>query len=146
MNCLRSLECWDRGFESHSRNGYLYCVYLFCVCVVLCVGRGLSTGWSPVQGVLQTVYMIKKLKNQPWFTKRTVEPWTITWLRKPWMINAIKYFDVLNFPADSAVGIATGYGIDDWGFVVRVPIGSRIFFSPRHPDRLWGPPNLLSNG
>jgi hypothetical protein len=23
---------------------------------------------------------------------------------------------------------------------------SRIFSSPRCPDRLWGPPNLLSNG
>jgi hypothetical protein len=29
---------------------------------------------------------------------------------------------------------------------VRVPVGSRIFSSPRRPDRLWGPPNLLSNG
>jgi hypothetical protein len=28
----------------------------------------------------------------------------------------------------------------------RVPVVSRFFFSsPRHPDRLWGPPNLLSN-
>jgi hypothetical protein len=47
---------------------------------------------------------------------------------------------------DSAVGIATGYGLDDRGVGVRVPVGSRIFSSPRRPDRLWGPPNLLSNG
>jgi hypothetical protein len=39
------------------------CVPLFCVCVVLCVGRGLSMGWSPVQGVLPAVYRIKKLKK-----------------------------------------------------------------------------------
>jgi hypothetical protein len=26
------------------------CVCLFCVCVVLCVGSGLATGWSLVQG------------------------------------------------------------------------------------------------
>jgi hypothetical protein len=25
-------------------------------------------------------------------------------------------------------------------------MGSRIFSFPRRPDRLWGPPNLLSNG
>jgi hypothetical protein len=25
-------------------------VRLFCVCVVLCAGSGLATGWSPVQG------------------------------------------------------------------------------------------------
>jgi hypothetical protein len=47
---------------------------------------------------------------------------------------------------DSVVGITTGYGLDDWGVGVRVPVGSRIFSSPRLPDRLWGPPNLLSNG
>jgi hypothetical protein len=46
----------------------------------------------------------------------------------------------------SVVGIATGYGLDDWGAGVRVPVGSRIFSTSRRPDRLWGPPNLLSNG
>jgi hypothetical protein len=39
------------------------CVY--SVCVVLCVGSGRTTGWSPVQGVLQTVHRIKKLKKKP---------------------------------------------------------------------------------
>jgi hypothetical protein len=63
VNRLRSLERWDRGFESHSRNGCLYSECLFCVSVVLCVGRGLATGWSPVQGVLSTVYRIKKLEK-----------------------------------------------------------------------------------
>jgi hypothetical protein len=69
MNCLPSLERWDRGFETHSRHGCLHCVHLFCVCVVLCVGRGLATGLSPVQGVLPTVYRIKKLKKRPRFNK-----------------------------------------------------------------------------
>jgi hypothetical protein len=41
------------------------CVRLFCVCVVLCVGCGLATVWSPVQGVLPTLYKIKKLKKRP---------------------------------------------------------------------------------
>jgi hypothetical protein len=65
MNCLRSFERWDLGFESRSRHGCLYYVQLFCVCVVLCVSRGLATGWFPVQGVLPTVYKIKKLKKRP---------------------------------------------------------------------------------
>jgi hypothetical protein len=30
-------------------------VRLFCVCVVLCIGSGLATGWFPFQGVLPTV-------------------------------------------------------------------------------------------
>jgi hypothetical protein len=29
---------------------------------------------------------------------------------------------------------------------VRVPAGSRIFTSPRRPDRLWGRTNLLHDG
>jgi hypothetical protein len=47
---------------------------------------------------------------------------------------------------DSIDRIATSYGLDDRGVGVRVPVESRIFFSPNNPSRLWGPPNLLSNG
>jgi hypothetical protein len=47
---------------------------------------------------------------------------------------------------DSVVGIATGYGLDDRGVEVRVPVGSIIFCVPRHPDWFWGPPSLLSSG
>jgi hypothetical protein len=46
----------------------------------------------------------------------------------------------------SVVGIATGHGLDDRGVRVQVPVDLRIFSSPRHPDRLWGPLNLISNG
>jgi hypothetical protein len=45
---------------------------------------------------------------------------------------------------NSAVGIATGYGLDDQGVGVRVLVGSRIFSSRRRPDRLLGPP--VGNG
>jgi hypothetical protein len=47
---------------------------------------------------------------------------------------------------DSAVGIATGYGLDDRGIGVRVPVILRIFTFPCRPDRFWGSPILLSNG
>jgi hypothetical protein len=40
-------------------------VCIYSVCVVLCAGRGLTTGWSPVQRVLPTVCTIKKLKKRP---------------------------------------------------------------------------------
>jgi hypothetical protein len=58
------------------------------------------------------------------------------------------YFDTcgVRYSRDSAVRIATGYGLDDLEGGVRVPVGSRIFTSPCRPDRLWGPPNLLYNG
>jgi hypothetical protein len=71
MNCLPSLEHWDHGFQSNSRPGCLYCVHLFCVCVVLCVGSGLVRGWSPVQGNLTTAYRIKKVKNWPRSNRQT---------------------------------------------------------------------------
>jgi hypothetical protein len=46
----------------------------------------------------------------------------------------------------SAVGIVTGYGLDDRRVGVRVAVGVRISSSPCCPDRFWGPPNLLYNG
>jgi hypothetical protein len=60
----------------------------------------------------------------------------------------IKYKIIINISGcwDSVVGITTGYGLDDRGVGVRVPVGSRLFCSPLRPDRLWGPPSLLSNG
>jgi hypothetical protein len=45
---------------------------------------------------------------------------------------------------DRAVGISTGYGLDDRGVGVRTLVKSKIFSSPRHPDQFWGPPNILS--
>jgi hypothetical protein len=46
----------------------------------------------------------------------------------------------------SVVGIATGYGRDDRGIGVRVPVMSRISSSPKCPDRILAPPSLLANG
>jgi hypothetical protein len=37
---------------------------LFCVCVVLCLGRGLATSRSLVQGVLPSIKMIMKVKEE----------------------------------------------------------------------------------
>jgi hypothetical protein len=54
---------------------------------------------------------------------------------------------------DSAVGIATGYGLDGRAVGVRVPVGGRFFSSSRHPDQFWGlysaypwVPGALSSG
>jgi hypothetical protein len=45
--------------SSDPTQGMDVCLSLFCVCVVLCVGRGLATDWSPTQWVLPTVYTYK---------------------------------------------------------------------------------------
>jgi hypothetical protein len=48
---------------------------------------------------------------------------------------------------DSSVSTALGYGLDDRGSRVRFLAGSWEYFSsPPRPERLWGPPSLLSNG
>jgi hypothetical protein len=66
--------CWNAEMvSSNPTQGMDICQRLFCVCVLLCVGRGLATGWSLVQGVLSTVYRIKKLNKQPRTNKRTVQ-------------------------------------------------------------------------
>jgi hypothetical protein len=54
------------------------------------------------------------------------------------IIVSISYISLYYRSRDSAVGIATGYGLDDSGFGVVVPVGSRIFSSPRRPDRVLG--------
>jgi hypothetical protein len=40
----------------------------------------------------------------------------------------------------SAVGIATGHGLDGRGLGIRVPVGVRFFSSARRPDRFRGQP------
>lgn len=50
MNCLRPLECSG--------------LYVYCVCVDLCVGRGLATGSSPVQWVPLIAYKAKVQQNK----------------------------------------------------------------------------------
>jgi hypothetical protein len=62
--------------------------------------------------------------------------------RRSMKLNCV---NVKDYNRDSAVGIATGYALDSRGVGVRVPVVAR-FSSPRRPDRLWGPPSLLSNG
>jgi hypothetical protein len=48
-------------------------------------------------------------------------------------------FYIHNRNRGSSVGIATGYGLDDRGVGVRVPVRSRILSSQSSPDQLWVP-------
>jgi hypothetical protein len=58
---------------------------------------------------------------------------------------SVSIFWNLQKSSGSAVGIVIGCGLDDRGFGVRVPVGSRVFASPYRQDRIWGLLNLLSN-
>jgi hypothetical protein len=44
----------------------------------------------------------------------------------------------------SSGNIVPDYGLDDRGSIPDR--GKGFFFQPLRPDRLWGPPSLLSNG
>jgi hypothetical protein len=55
MKCLRPLQHCNHGFESHSTHGLS--VFLPCLCCRVQLAA-LRHGWSPVQGVLPTVYKI----------------------------------------------------------------------------------------
>jgi hypothetical protein len=48
--------------------------------------------------------------------------------------SSIFSIKILLYHPDSIVGIATCCGLDNRGVGVRVPVGSRIFSSPRRPD------------
>jgi hypothetical protein len=51
------------------------CMRLFCVCVVLCLGSGLVTGWSLVQGVLPSVKNDSGTKYEAWALNGLKSPW-----------------------------------------------------------------------
>jgi hypothetical protein len=51
----------------------------------------------------------------------------------------------VNGGGDSAVGIATGYWLDSRRVRVSGAAGTRLFSSPRRPDRLWGPSSLIQS-
>jgi hypothetical protein len=46
----------------------------------------------------------------------------------------------------SSGSIVSDYGLDDRAIGFRSPAGAEDFSSTLCPDRLWGPPSLLSNG
>jgi hypothetical protein len=64
-------------------------------------------------------------------------------LCKSEVIEESNQFTPFNTYTYSPVGIATSYGLDGPG---SIPGSVRFFSSPQRPDRLWGPPSLLSNG
>jgi hypothetical protein len=46
-------------------------------------------------------------------------------------------------PCEAGVGIATGCELEGPGLIFG---SARFFSSSQRPDRLWGPPSLLTNG
>jgi hypothetical protein len=71
-------------------------------------------------------------KTEPFITDdvRTADP---TFLHGLCSLVIYETLQLCRVSLDSAVGIATGYGLDERGVGVRVPVGSRIFFASFRP-------------
>jgi hypothetical protein len=68
---------------------------------------------------------------------------TLYILKYPTFCYAVKLIEdhiLFVWSRENSAGIATGYGLDDRGFGVQVPVGSRIFSSPCSLDWLWAHP------
>jgi hypothetical protein len=64
---------------------------------------------------------------------------TVDWTLYTYLwVEQLRFFHPLSYiigNRDSAVGIATGYGLDDRWVGVRASAGARFFSSPHYPDR-----------
>jgi hypothetical protein len=56
-------------------------------------------------------------------------------------VYLIKHLTMITWSRGSSNGIATGSTAG-----VQIPARANFFSSPQRPDRLWGPPSVLSNG
>jgi hypothetical protein len=75
---------------------------------------------------------------------------TLVWLilkehQKQLFICTSYHVNCMVMCRNSVDDIATGYGLDDRGVGISVPLGSRIFSSTQLPHQFWGPATLLSN-
>jgi hypothetical protein len=61
-------------------------------------------------------------------------------------ISYIAIIYLITFLQESGQLSRYGDGATGWTARVRFPTGERLLSSPQRPDRLWGPPSLLSSG
>jgi hypothetical protein len=88
-------------------------------------------------------HISKKINIEMPFSKLNFRNLTLYVPNVRWTWNPVIYEEYKSHGI--AVGIATGYRLDDRGIWVRVPVGSRMFTSPYRPELLWGPTSLLCN-
>jgi hypothetical protein len=82
-----------------------------------------------IKGILNTLHVKRGLESL--FFGSMIIPLTLCC--QEYLLYGNKGSYVVMFGSwDSAVDIATGYRLDDQGGGVQVPVGSRIFSSPRH--------------
>jgi hypothetical protein len=98
---------------------------------------------NPLQGILPN--LLKKISETHKTEDLGPHCYVLPYNKFVPVLIYLSIMPLRNMSRDSIVGM-TDYGVDDRWVGVRVPVGSKIFSSSRRPDRLWGPPTLLSNG
>jgi hypothetical protein len=96
------------------------CISAFFCVVLSCVGRGLASGWSTVQGVLPNIHRFIKSEKLNSGSEKTMgsNPW-----RRWWWFSYFYNNNPNVWNRNSSVGIALGHGLDDQGSRVRFPVG-----------------------
>jgi hypothetical protein len=119
------------------------------------VGKRISTDRESMESKQpQTVWLIEERNQFITFTKHWINNnitlMHIAQFNVRLIITPIAYHTWFNFikrtPATNGRTSNIRRSTNDRSIGVRFSVGSRIFTSPSRPDRLWGPPSLLSNG
>jgi hypothetical protein len=93
MNCFRSLERWDRGFE-----GIIICVCIYCVCVILCMLRPCGGLIPRPRSPTVCVETITKLKQMPGTNRGLLSHWWMNeWKVKLRCVYLIKHYSTKTY-------------------------------------------------
>jgi hypothetical protein len=127
---MKRIPCWQTGIVgSNPTRGMVVCVRLFhlcCVCV-LCVLSGVTTGWSPVQGVLPTGKILKKRRRSKsavlwdclvvWVTPSNlfISVWSVSRQREI-CSSSLNLFFILVWVEKFAIKRRTFWTPDHWGW------------------------------
>jgi hypothetical protein len=108
--------------------------FRFCIQQNSAIGvyktRKYNVPFTQISNNILPFYHYRLIVKIIWMSKYE---YTIYLLQTRVSIWHISRYSIVYGSRDSAVGIATGYGLDDRWVGVRVPVGSRIFSSPRRP-------------
>jgi hypothetical protein len=94
-----------------------------------------------------TTRILLQNSRYPWDSNHISSEYGLILKKVRWHIFCSNVIDSVNviLNRDIAGVIATGYGLDGRGIGVQVPIGERLFSSPRRPHRLSDPHSFVSN-
>jgi hypothetical protein len=140
---LGPMGTWCKGGRRVKLNSHLHLVprslprFFLCMCVMWCCTP--DQFWNP---------KVHYKTPSPLPLRSLLHSDSLISLGTILILPPIYYFVFrLSKSRDGSVGIVTRVRVERSGFSGSIPGGGWEFFSsPLRPERLWGPPSLLSNG